>query len=85
VRNVVLKFSRRHANYIHTQPLHESQKVEEENDDHVIISLAIEDSPDLSRLLLGWGDEVEVLEPVDLRNEIKKLHEEGAERYRGSL
>jgi predicted DNA-binding transcriptional regulator YafY len=78
---VMLKFSRRQANYILTQPLHESQEVIEETNDHVIISLDIEESPDLVRLLLGWGEEVEVLEPVSLRDEMRKIHEESAGKY----
>jgi predicted DNA-binding transcriptional regulator YafY len=76
---VVLKFSRRQANYILSQPLHESQQVAEESDDHVIISLMIEESPDLVRLLLGWGDEVVVLEPASLGEELRKIHRESAD------
>lgn len=79
---IVLKFSRFQANYILTQPLHDSQKTVEETDDYVIISLDIHDSPDLYWILLGWGEEVEVLEPISLRETIRRIHEQSAERYR---
>jgi len=79
---VKLKFSRLQSNYVLTQPLHESQQVLEETDEYTIISLDIHDSPDLTMILLGWGSEVEVMEPPALRNEIKRIHEQSADIYR---
>jgi predicted DNA-binding transcriptional regulator YafY len=79
---ILLKFSRLQANYVLTQPLHESQKIVEESDNHVIISLDIYDSPDLIMILLSLGKEVEVLEPSSLRNDIKRIHVQSAELYR---
>lgn len=77
-RKVILRFSRHQANYILTQPLHDSQQVLEIAGNFVIISLDIEDSPDLNRLLLGWGEEVEVIEPVSLKEEIRRIHGQSA-------
>ncbi|MFO8146888.1 MAG: WYL domain-containing protein [Gillisia sp.] len=65
---IVLKFSHHQANYILTQPLHPSQKVLEETKEHVSISLEVHPSPELEIKILGWGEDVEVLEPEELRN-----------------
>jgi predicted DNA-binding transcriptional regulator YafY len=70
---IVLKFSNQQASYVLTQPLHESQQVLEQTDEHLIISLMVHPSPELQITLLGWNKEVEVLEPEDFRNEIKGM------------
>jgi predicted DNA-binding transcriptional regulator YafY len=71
-----LKFSKQQAPYVLSQPLHESQVVEETTDDYTIISLNVHTSPELEILLLGWGTEVEILEPAQLRKNIADLHHE---------
>ncbi|MDP8268586.1 MAG: WYL domain-containing protein [Candidatus Tenebribacter davisii] len=79
--DIVLKFSEHQAPYILTQPLHESQQVIEHTDEHLIISLKVHSSPELEILLLGWHKEVEILEPKDFREQIKKMHREAFELY----
>lgn len=69
-----LKFSKQQAPYVLSQPLHESQLVEETTDDYTIISLNVHNSPELEILLLGWGSEVLVLEPEQLRKQIAEMH-----------
>ncbi|MBW6461210.1 MAG: WYL domain-containing protein [Bacteroidales bacterium] len=72
-----LKFSKQQAPYVLSQPIHESQLVEETTGDYTIISLNVHTSPELEILLLGWGSEVEVLEPEQLRKNIAGMHHEG--------
>lgn len=68
---VVLKFTRQQADYVLTQPLHKSQKVVEETENHVIISLEVYlPSPELEIKILGWNEEVEVLGPEGLKNKV---------------
>jgi predicted DNA-binding transcriptional regulator YafY len=69
-----LKFSKQQAPYVLSQPLHESQLVEETTDDYTIITLNVHTSPELEILLLGWGSEVVVLEPEQLRKQIAEMH-----------
>ena len=71
-----LKFSKQQAPYVLSQPIHESQLVEETTGDYTIISLNVHTSPELEILLLGWGSEVEVLEPEQLRKNIAGMHHE---------
>ena len=79
--NIVLKFSKDQAPYVLTQPLHESQQVIEHTDEHLIISIKVHSSPELEILLLGLHKEVEVIEPISFRNEIKKMHKEAYGLY----
>jgi predicted DNA-binding transcriptional regulator YafY len=74
-----LKFSKQQAPYVLSQPLHQSQQVEEQTDDHTIVSLNVHTSPELEIVLLGWHSEVEVLEPQALRKKIAELHQIAAE------
>ena len=71
-----LKFSKQQAPYVLSQPLHESQLVEETADEYTIITLDVHTSPELEILLLGLGSEVEVLEPEQLRKTIAEMHHE---------
>lgn len=73
-----LKFSKQQAPYVLSQPLHESQAVEETTDNYTIITLNVHTSPELEILLLGWGSEVEVMEPEQLRKRIATLHANAA-------
>jgi len=73
-----LRFSKQQAPYVLSQPLHESQVVEEANEEYTIITLNVHTSPELEILLLGWGSEVEVLEPEQLRKQIATLHAKAA-------
>jgi predicted DNA-binding transcriptional regulator YafY len=79
---VLIRLSKQQAPYVLTQPLHESQQVVEEADDYTIISLEVHNSPELMIILLGWGEEIEVLEPAELRNNFRKIHERSAEKHR---
>jgi len=77
-----LKFTKHQANYILTQPWHESQKVEDQTKDHTIISLNVHPSPELEILILGLHSEVEVLEPIELRRKIFQMHAQSVESSR---
>jgi predicted DNA-binding transcriptional regulator YafY len=70
---VLLKFSHRQAPYLHTLPLHESQKVVEETDAYTVFSYHVHQSPELLMRILGWADNVEVLAPETLRKKVKEL------------
>jgi len=72
-QKVLVKVSKQQAPYVLTQPLHESQKVVEEHEDHIIISLEVHDSPELQIILHGWNKEVEILKPKDLRKHFKNI------------
>jgi predicted DNA-binding transcriptional regulator YafY len=77
IQMVVLRFNALNAPYVLTKPLHHSQQLLETlEDDSIVISLEVHLNFELERLILGFGDAVEVIKPDKLRNRIhnKLLH-----------
>lgn len=69
------------AKYLLSQPLHLSQEVEEQNDNFTVFSYFLLPTYELKMQLLGFGDEVQVLEPQSLINEIKNTAENIVKTY----
>ena len=67
---IVLSFTKLQAQYLIAQPLHERQLIIEEDEEKVIISLKVHPTYELKSMILGWGRDVEVIEPKALRKEI---------------
>ena len=80
-QEVILKFSKYQGQYVITQPIHESQEIIEETDEHVTISLQVIPTYELVSMILGWGSEVEVVEPEGLRARVRSIIEEMGMRY----
>ncbi len=73
VQDIELKFNRYNAPYILTKPIHSSQILLEQYEDRSIkIGIRLHLNYELERLILGFGESVEVLKPRLLRNRIKK-------------
>ena len=68
-----LKVSHFQAKYFRDLPLHHSQKVIQENDDHSIFEYFIQPTFDFRQELLSMGDNVEIISPASFREEIKIL------------
>ncbi|EDM45389.1 hypothetical protein SCB49_06267 [unidentified eubacterium SCB49] len=80
--DIVLKIDRSNAPYVLTKPLHSSQKVIKTTEEKaVIVSLRVHINYELERLILGFGDSIEVLEPRMLRTRIKKKLMRASEKY----
>lgn len=72
VEDIVLQFSSNRAPYIATKPLHHSQEVVEEKEDgSILIKLKLIPNPELESLILSFGKDVVVLQPLSLTTEIK--------------
>jgi len=69
------------ARYIRTKPLHPSQQVLEESEEHIVFGYELLLNYELESRLLSFGEEVEVLEPISLRRRIAKRAQAIAERY----
>jgi len=68
----ILKIDRYNAPYVLTKPFHHSQKlIERRNDGSVIIELFVHLNYEYERLILGFGEGIEVIQPRLLRNRIK--------------
>jgi predicted DNA-binding transcriptional regulator YafY len=80
-QKVVLKLTQRQAWYVITQPIHPSQKVIEKKD-NFIVELKIIPTYELTMLIMGWGPDVEVIQPLSLKKEILMLHKECVEKVK---
>ena len=80
---VVFKLDKKNAPYVMTKPFHHSQKVLSKNNDgsitfQIFVSLNFE----LDRLILGFGESIEILKPRNLRHRIKRKTQLAAQVYR---
>lgn len=80
-QKMLIRVSRAQAPYVLSQPIHESQQLIEEHPDHIIISLMVHDSPELEIILHGMNKEIEVLEPVEIRNYFRRIASQVSEMY----
>lgn len=78
VERVVLKFAPKRYQYVSTKPIHHTQKTDNLN--HTI-SIEVIPNKELEAIILGFGKDVEVLEPEHLRNEIIEIINESCEKY----
>lgn len=84
--NTLLKIDSSNAPYVLTKPFHSSQKLIEQLDDgSIVISLLVHHNYEFDRLILGFGDSLEVLEPKQLRRRIKRKLKKAFKNYELSL
>jgi predicted DNA-binding transcriptional regulator YafY len=82
LQKVVLKINKLNAPYVLTKPFHHSQQiVENAEDGSMTFSIAVHLNFELERLILGFGDAIEVLEPQRLRKRIKSKLEFALAKY----
>ena len=67
--------------YLETQPIHHSQYIEKTNNGGVV-SLTVLVTFELIQLLLGFGNELKVLQPKSLINSLVEKHEEAISNYK---
>lgn len=81
--HIKLKVSARQANYFRTLPLHLSQKETEKNSEYSIFSYYLTPNYDFIHDVLYFGDDVEVLEPVELRKTFETITNKLNRKYNG--
>jgi len=81
VERVKLCFKPRLSRPIQEARWHPSQVMEPQEDGSLIMELSVNNTYDFRSWILGWGDEVEVLEPVKLRNQIININESVRNMY----
>ncbi|MBT5438449.1 MAG: WYL domain-containing protein, partial [Flavobacteriales bacterium] len=69
---IILKANTIAARYISSQPIHESQEIEEETKEFSLFVLTLLISEELIRTILSYGGEIEILEPIELRKVIQE-------------
>ena len=74
IEHVVLIAYDRAADYLRTLPLHESQKeIEGDGNGVTTFTYDVKLTYDFMQLIMRYGDQVEVLEPQSLRNDMRNL------------
>ena len=71
--HIKLKVSAHQAKYFRTLPLHSSQKETETNEEYSIFTYYLTPNYDFIHDVLYYGDDVEVLEPVELRKTMEGI------------
>ncbi len=72
IKEIILKLDRTNAPYVLTKPFHHSQQVLERfPDGSVTIKIEVHLNFELDRLILGFGNAIEVIAPRQLRKKIK--------------
>ena len=86
VHKVVLKINPMNAPYVLTKPFHQSQEVIETlKDGGIIISIVVHLNFELERLILGFGDAIEVVAPEKLKHRISNKLRYALARYENDL
>lgn len=82
-QKIKLAFTYQQGQYVKSFPLHKSQIVESEDfdDDETIITLQLCPTEDFIMELLRYGNELKVLEPTKLADQIRDEHRKGYEQY----
>lgn len=86
VDRIILRIEAKHAPYVLTKPLHHSQKTKEilKNGD-VIIELSVHQNFELERVILGYGEAMQVIKPTSLKRKIQENFQNGLDKYRSEL
>jgi len=72
VQKIKLKVSPGQANYLRDLPLHESQRETERTEEYSIFEYCLRPTFDFQQEILKTGEDVEVLEPIQLRKEMAR-------------
>ncbi|GAA4839055.1 WYL domain-containing protein [Algivirga pacifica] len=82
LKEVHLKLDAYNAPYALTKPIHHSQKVVEELEDgSVVISVKVHLNFEFDRMILGFGEGIEVLKPRILRKRVQRKLMRAMEQY----
>lgn len=80
-QEVILSFTPFQGKYIKTLPLHSSQKILVDNDTELRVSLKINLTQDFKMELLSMGENVKVLAPQRLTDDVKATYEKALNNY----
>lgn len=81
VEKVLLEFSYLQGRYFLSQPFFTPFEIVENNDEKLVVKLEIMIDIELIRLIASYGQEVRVLAPENLIEQIQAFHQNALERY----
>ena len=71
-REVKIRFSSEQAPYVKERTWHPSQKIEDDADGKIVLTLHVANLWEVQRWLIGFGNDATVLAPVELREQIER-------------
>ena len=78
---VILSFDPEQGKYIKSLPLHETQEILVDNEEELQIKLKVYITHDFEMELLSYGNNVKVLQPNSLIEQMKAVYERGLKQY----
>lgn len=81
VERIILHVNREMAPYIHTKPLHPTQKIKKINDETYEVQIRVIPNYELNSLLLSFGKNLTVIEPLHLKLTMKEIILEMIDNY----
>lgn len=81
LQKVVLSFSKQQGNYIKTLPIHHSQSILIDNEVELKVELYLKPNLELIQRIMMYGDEVSVIEPDWIAEEIKRKLKNALTKY----
>lgn len=72
VEKIILKISPLLAPYIRTQHIHHTQYILQDNSHGILLTLHLIPNYELVQLLLGYGRDIDVLEPLTLKEKLRR-------------
>ena len=79
IENVRLQFSKNRFPYVETKPIHGSQKIIDHG--NRIIEISVIPNKELLTTILTYGNDIEVLSPEHIRDEIRAIIEDSLSKY----
>ncbi|QCE42387.1 helix-turn-helix transcriptional regulator [Psychroserpens sp. NJDZ02] len=70
LEKIKLKFSENRINYVLTKPLHGTQKIDKEDKSNCLVLIEVIPNRELYQQLLAFGEDVEVISPKRIRQEM---------------
>lgn len=80
-QKILLQFNNRNAPYVLTKPIHQTQQIIEHYDNGLTIRIDVIPNFELEREILGFGENVKVISPSNLRRKIQKRLSQANEIY----
>lgn len=80
-KEIVLSFEPLQGKYIKSYPLHESQKILLDNENELLIQLTLFVTYDFFMEILSYGENVKVIKPVSLINDLKTSYQDALNLY----
>jgi predicted DNA-binding transcriptional regulator YafY len=79
--NIKLKFSKIAGFHLYETPISNSQKISQSKDGYIIVEDSVANNSELRWWIRAFGDDVEVIKPIVLRSEFKKISQRMAKLY----